>query len=124
MTSDERHTVLSALIDREVVDPDALAAALDDPAGRATLVDFVRLRLELQREDAGSDNLDTGSAATARRSHRRMWRLAAAVLLPLAIGAAGGAWWTGRRDAMPPEPTRIIQFRPGVDWHSNTLLKR
>src|SRR5687767_5181977 len=39
------HTaVLSALLDHEPVDPDALSAALDDAEARAALVDFVRLR--------------------------------------------------------------------------------
>jgi hypothetical protein len=37
--------VLSALIDREPVDPDVLARVLDEPDGRAMLVDFVRVRL-------------------------------------------------------------------------------
>ena len=65
---DERYTVLSALIDREVVDPDALAIALEDPDGRARLVDFVRLRLELQREDAESGNVETSGSTRRRRS--------------------------------------------------------
>ena len=39
------HTAaLSAFLDHESVDPDSLAAALDDPDARAALVDFVRLR--------------------------------------------------------------------------------
>jgi hypothetical protein len=54
MTIDEQHVVLSALVDREPVDPEALATALEDPAGRRALVDFIRLRVELQRDDAGA----------------------------------------------------------------------
>ena len=88
MMLDERYAVLSALIDREAVNPDALAIALEDPDGRARLVDFVRLRLELQREDAESGNVETsgsqqggvhtshvatrgGRVAPARRRHRQ-----------------------------------------------------
>ena len=68
MMLDERYAVLSALIDREAVDPDALAIALEDPDGRARLVDFVRLRLELQREDAESGNVETSGSTTRRRT--------------------------------------------------------
>jgi hypothetical protein len=117
MTFDERHTMLSALIDREAVDPDVLAAALDDPAGRAMLVDFVRLRLELQREDADTDDLEARRLEAAPRSSFRVRRLAAAVLLPLAIGLASG-WWLADRSAevKPPTPSRVLSFTPGVDW--------
>jgi hypothetical protein len=117
MTFDEQHAVLSALIDREAVDPDALAIALDDPAGRAMLVDFIRLRLQVQHEDAGSGNAETRRATTARRSHLRLWRLAATMLLPLAVGVASG-WWIGdwSRQEQPPVPSRVVSFTPGVDW--------
>ena len=118
MMLDERYAVLSALIDREAVDPDALAIALEDPDGRARLVDFVRLRLELQREDAESGNVETSGSTTRRRTHVRMWRLAAAVLLPLGVGIASG-WWVGdwSRQERPPVPDRVVSFTPGVDWN-------
>ena len=45
--------LLSALIDREPVDPDALAAALDDPEGRRALVGFARVRAALQAPAPG-----------------------------------------------------------------------
>ena len=115
MTTDDRFSLLSALIDREDVDPDALALALDDPAGRAQLVDFVRLRVRVHDE-----LMDPPAAAPAlgrRHSSPRMWTVRAAlVLLPLALGAAGGAWWVERRESQPPTPTRVVQFVPGVDW--------
>lgn len=118
MTSDERHAVFSALIDREDVDPDALAVALDDPAGRALLVDFVRLRVELQHEDGGAADADSNRALPPGRSHVRMWRLVATLLLPLAIGLASG-WWIGDRSRQerPPTPTQVVSFTPGVDWN-------
>ena len=93
MTSDERHTVLSALIDREDVDPDALAVALNDEVGRALLIDFLRLRVELQREEACATEAQPNRALPTRRSHAR-WRLVATLLLPLGVGVAGG-WWIG-----------------------------
>lgn len=46
----ETHTaVLSAFLDNEMVDPEALGAALSDPDGRAALVDFARLRQGVTR---------------------------------------------------------------------------
>ena len=116
MTTDDRFAVLSALIDREPVDPDALAAALDDPAGRARLADFVRLRARLSDEFA-MDEAAAAPVLTASRSRTRAWMARAAlVLLPLLLGAAGGAWWIERRDSRPPEPDQIVKFVPGVDW--------
>jgi hypothetical protein len=117
MTFDERHAVLSALMDREAIDPDALAVVLDDVAGRKMLVDFVRLRTELQREDAGVEDIQPRSEAPRRLSRLRKWRFVAAVLLPLAIGVAGG-WWLGdwSRHERPPVPDRVVSFTPGVDW--------
>jgi hypothetical protein len=117
MTFDERHSVLSALIDREPVDPDLLAAALEDASGRALLVDFVRLRAELQREDVTTRGGATRAFTLNRPSRLRSWRLAAAVLLPLGIGMASGCWigdWS--RQQRPPTPSRVVSFTPGVDW--------
>lgn len=117
MTSDERHAVLSALIDREDVDPDALAVALNDEAGRALLIDFVRLRVELQGEDARATEAQPNRALPTRRSHTRRWRLVATLLLPLGAGVASG-WWIGEwsRQERPPVPDRVMSFTPGVDW--------
>ena len=115
MTTDHRFAVLSALIDREPVDPDALAAALDDPAGRAALVDFVRLRLRV----AGAVALDDSVSPVRPKpsSPMKVWLARAAlVLLPLVFGAAAGAWFIERRESRPPTPTRVVQFVPGVDW--------
>jgi hypothetical protein len=116
MKTDERFAVLSALLDREPVDSEALADALEDPAGRAQLVDFVRLRASVAAEFAVEASVPARSLGR-RRSRWAMWiARAALVLLPLVLGAAGGAWFAERRDARPPTPTRIVQFVPGVDW--------
>jgi len=113
MTTDQRFAVLSALIDREPVDPGALAAALEDPAARAELVDFVRLRNRL-----GEELADEEPAAHARAPSRaKAWLARAAmVLLSLTAGTAAGALWVEWRESRPPEPDRIVRFVPGVDW--------
>ena len=113
MTTEDRFEVLSALLDREAVDPAALARALDDPAGRAQLVDFARLRARVQQEFAADDG---GIAAPARSRARRWLARAALVLLPLSLGLFGGAWWVEQRHLRPPTPDRVVQFVPGVDW--------
>lgn len=113
MTTDERYAVLSALIDRERVDPDALAAALEDPAGRDELVDFVRLRNRLGDELAD----DEPAVRLHAPSRAKTWLARAAiVLVSLMAGTAAGAWWVEWRDSRPPEPDRIVKFVPGVDW--------
>jgi hypothetical protein len=116
MTSDEPYAVLSALIDREAVDPETLARALEDAEGRRTLVDFVRLRRELM--DDSENQIDRGDRADERALPRaRQWRLAAVILLPLILGAGGGYWLRDRTHTeRPPTPTRVITFVPGVDW--------
>ena len=45
--------LLSALINREPVNPDALAVALDDPEARRALVGFARVRAELHAPTPG-----------------------------------------------------------------------
>ena len=49
MTTDsmDARAVLSALMDRERVDPDELALVLEDQDARHLLVDFVRLRVAI-----------------------------------------------------------------------------
>jgi hypothetical protein len=116
MTTDERFAVLSALIDREPVDADVLALALEDPTGRAQLVDFVRVRARVADEFAVADGV-VGPARALRRSRVKAWiARVAVVMLPLSLGAAAGAWFVQRRESRPPTPTRVVQFVPGVDW--------
>jgi len=116
MTTEDRFAVLSALIDREPVDPDVLASVLDDPAGRAQLVDFVRLRESVVFELVVDDGVVTPRRAT-EPSRLKVWvARAALVLMPLALGATAGAWFAERQATRPPSPDRIVQFVPGVDW--------
>lgn len=112
--TEEQQAVLSALIDREIVDPDALASALDAPDGRALLVDFVRLRA-LVAADVDAE-ITQPSAAFATQRFRTGWKLVAAAMVPLVLGLGGGYWWRERAESRPPTPSRIVQFVPGVDW--------
>jgi hypothetical protein len=114
MRIDARFEVLSALLDREPVEADVLHAALDDPEGRAELVDFVRLRAEAQRAFAVEEQHE---ASPVLRATARTWLArAAAALVALSLGAAGGAWWMDQRERRPPSPTHVVRFVPGVDW--------
>ena len=51
MTDYDFTPTISAFVDNEPVDPDQLAAALEDPDARAALVDFVRMRAALRAGD-------------------------------------------------------------------------
>ena len=116
MTTEPRFAVLSALIDREPVDPDVLAMVLEDPAARAQLVDFVRLRASVVRELALDDSVPAPARAVEPSRVKAWVGRAALVLLPLVFGAAAGAWFAERQEMRPPTPDRIVQFVPGVDW--------
>jgi hypothetical protein len=126
--------LLSALIDREPVDPDMLAHVLEDPASRTLLVDFVRIRAAVnadedegavrppvsgyplpaagQHADSRLGAFDSGRSAPSGSVGSR-WIRAAAVFALLAAGAGGGAWLERyvSRDR-PPEPDRIVRLEP------------
>ena len=110
MMTDARD-VLSALVDGEAVDADALAAALDAPANRALLVDFVRLRGSVREDDEEAAPPWPLPDALPRSRSSRAWLPAAAAVVLLTAGALGGTWvhamLTRER---PPEPTRIVQL--------------
>jgi hypothetical protein len=106
--------LLSALLDREAVDPDALARALEDSEARRALVAFVSVRQALQVPSPGESEwraAETRRLSLPRRS-RDHWRLAAAAAL-LATGlGAGIAAERYRGQPRPPEPTRVVQLDP------------
>jgi hypothetical protein len=110
MTEHAVHELLSALLDREPVDPGALAATLEDAEARALLVDFVRLRAVLQPD--GLDAPAVTSPPPVRRTPARaMLQLAAAVLL-VALGALAGHRLSPGDVEPPPEPTRVVPLVP------------
>lgn len=128
--------LIDAFADGERLTPEALRAALADPAARDYLVDLLELRGLVQAHVA----LDVPVAPPAPRaswSARSLWRAAAAIVI---LGAASFAGFAAGRHAEPPaaaaantaaavmapavsepsvapEPTRVIRFQPGVDWH-------
>jgi hypothetical protein len=107
MTVPESHDVLSALLDREPVDPDRLAALLERPEARALLVDFVRLRAALHPEAGDAQPVSSTPVRPRRTVARPLFQIAAAVLL-VALGALAGARLTPGDGDAPPEPTRVV----------------
>jgi hypothetical protein len=116
------------------VDPDVLARVLEEPDGRALLVDFVRLRaavnadeddeaarhpaagyrLPLAGQRADSPLMAHGARPPVPgRSRGSRWLRVAAVFLLLATGAGSGAWverYVSRE--RPPEPDRVVRLDP------------
>jgi hypothetical protein len=105
------HEVISAFLDDRSFEPDALADALDDPAGRALLIDLLVLRRIVQPSDA------MPPITMPNPERRRPWRIvAAAAMLVLALG---GGYILGERHAATtsveaPPPTRVVQAVPFV----------
>ena len=105
------HEVISALLDDQPFDRRQLADALNDPAGRALLIDLATLRRMVQPIEAVPD------IRAADPVRRRPWRvLAAAAMLFLALG---GGYLVGERRAVPsraeaPAPTRVVEAVPFV----------
>jgi|EndMetStandDraft_4_1072995.scaffolds.fasta_scaffold1169282_1 negative regulator of sigma E activity len=105
--------LLSALIDREPVDPDALARALEDPEARPALVAFARVRAELHAPAPGeSEWLAKARPPAAGPLKRHPWRLAAAAALVAAGVAAGVLAERYAAKDRPPSPTRVVQLEP------------
>jgi hypothetical protein len=103
------HEVISAFLDDRAFDPEDLADALDDPAGRALLIDLIVLRRIVQPAEA----VPAIGAATPARL-RPWWVAAAAATLFLALG---GGYIVGERRAVAtsaeaPPPTRIVEAVP------------
>jgi hypothetical protein len=111
MTEFDTHEILSALLDRDPVDPDRLAALLERPEARALLVDFVRLRGILHADSA---EVRSGAApgVQPRRSIARPLLGLAAALLLVSTGVLVGSRFASADDGRPPEPTRVIRLSP------------
>jgi hypothetical protein len=110
MTAPDTHEILSALLDREPVDPDRLAAVLERPEARALLVDFVRLRALLHADVGGA--VPAAARAPAPRSVARPLLAVAAAALLLVTGAALGSRFGVANDDRPPEPNRVVKLVP------------
>jgi ferric-dicitrate binding protein FerR (iron transport regulator) len=113
------HTeVLSEFCDGAVVDPDLLAAALDDPRAREALVDFARLRAAVSSSHPLPQSLVRLRPASRRP---QLWSALAGaaamlILVALTFSLVPRYWRVGERAANPPSPTRVVRYEPGVDW--------
>jgi hypothetical protein len=111
MTTDHAE-LLSALMDREAVDPDALAQALEDPEARRSLVAFASVRQALHEPVPGESAwLATQAPRLAEsRPLRDRWRFVAAAVLLVAGLGAGVMAERYRSQQRPPEPSRVVQL--------------
>ena len=100
------HEVISAFLDDRSFEPDELADALDDPAGRALLIDLIVLRRIVQPADAVPP---IKMASPLRRSPWRAVAAAAALLLAL-----GGGYIVGDRRAVTTSPTTSAEAPPAT----------
>ena len=102
------HEVISAFLDDEPFEPQALADALADPAGRELLIDFVLLRHVTQSEE--STGVVTPTRARSKRSPYLL--AAAAVLVALLGGYQLGQHQPADDSPQPPAATRVVQSEP------------
>ena len=101
------HEVISAFLDDEPFEPQALAEALADPAGRELLIDFVLLRHVAESEESASVVTPT----PALRSKRPVYLAAAAAVLVALLGG----YQLGQRqltDDSPRPPQRRASCNP------------
>ena len=122
---------LSAFVDGEAVEPADLSDALAHPRALDALVDFIRLRTAL-REDRSETSPRFGKAMetllakepTSPPGRRRAVGLGIAASLLVGLGLAAG--WAMRSGSgaqtppRPPEATRELHFREGIDWWSRS----
>jgi hypothetical protein len=113
MTSDS-FEIIAAFVDGERVDTDALKLALGDAAGRDYLADIVSLRDAVRLPDPAM------TAVAPASVNARRW-LAAAALVVVGLGTG---FAIGHRVALAdasvsaaPAPNRVIELKPGVNWH-------
>jgi hypothetical protein len=128
--SEHAFECLSAFLDGESVDPSELAAALSMPGAREALVDFIRLRAEIGRDESTPSRrfYRTMERIVTPESHRRRsYAIGGGMAFAAALLVIAVLLWTApmRRhlsvgdDAArlnPPNPTREIRFERGVDW--------
>lgn len=101
-----RDEVISNFLDDEPFDPEELADALSEPAGRALLIDSIVLRRLVQP----AESMPVMRAPTSAVRFR--WQAAAAAAV-LFVGLTGGYFMAERRvpaaDAQAPPASRVVQ---------------
>ena len=105
----DRHEVISDFLDNEPFELAALARALDDPDGRAFLLDAVAIRRRL-REDVDAAPV----VPRIDRRARRRW-IATGFLAASIVFGAGAAWLLPpllreQPADVPPTPSRVVTF--------------
>src|SRR3954452_12112791 len=105
------HEVISAFLDDEPFEPQALADALADPAGRELLIDFVVLRHVARSEESGRV-LTPAPAPPPKRPLYLVAAAAAAVLVALVGGYQLGQRQSSDDSIRPPAATRVVQSAP------------
>ena len=112
--------VISAFVDNEPFDAESLARALAEPHGRDLLIDFIAMRHLVNADAASEQRL----AVAPARSRWREAVAAAAVIAALAGGYAAGRVQrdpqSTRDETSAPQPTRVVELRPGVEWQPAT----
>jgi hypothetical protein len=116
-------STIDAFLDGETVAPAALDAALAAVEGRAYLMDVLALRQLLSDQPAAAAPVRRGGALLSYA------RAAGVVLALVGLGYAAGARTAPREPLVvptssalsvaPPEPTRVIELQPGVNWHES-----
>jgi hypothetical protein len=104
MTSN--HEVISAFLDDAPFEPQALADALADPAGRELLMDFVLLR----HVAASGESANDCTPKPALRPKKPVYLLAAAAVIVALLGGYQLGQQRSPDDQLrPPTPTRVVQ---------------
>ena len=99
----DTHEVISAFLDDEPFDANALAAALSDPEGRAQLIDLLALRHVMQ---PGRDAM--AAMQPKKSSGLRAVLAAAAMVVALVGGYALGQRQSESGKAEAPPATRVV----------------
>jgi hypothetical protein len=103
------HEVISAFLDDEPFEPQALAEALTDPTGRELLIDFVLLRHVAQSEESAAVLTPTPALPSTRPLY---WVAAAAAVVALLGGYQLGQRQSTDDSPRPPAATRVVQSAP------------
>lgn len=104
-----RYDVISNFLDDEPFNPEELADALSEPAGRTALIDSIVLRRLVQP----AESMPVMGAPTSASRFR--WQAAAAAAV-LCVGLTGGYFIAERRapaaEVQAPPAARVVQAVP------------
>lgn len=164
MTDESQEELISAALDGERVDVQALKDALSTADGREALASYLLLRAAMAADLVEPPVLAARPIARQRVRSRR-WPFGLGLRVPLGVAAsiavlaAAGSFWVGTvnqtknahfganqaavqvpgapappltsahtsprasseaDDGVPPTPSRVLRFTPGVDWQQGS----